>query len=131
MKISNFYTAVVLVSHLLAFSVVAQTNDEQAMLDCENPSGSYEENFCLEIQLNTLDERIEQTFQAKLDLLAQQPYRQEQFKLSQTTWQEFRKAHCQFDTSLEFGTGLAGSIMQCNIAMATQRLEYLQAVSDE
>ena len=109
----------------------AQANGEFTDIDCRNPVGSYEANYCTEQELNRLDATLKQTLQSKLALLSDQTNRVEQLKLAQTRWEDFREAHCDFETSLDFGTGLVGRIMQCHVSLGNQRLEYLQTISKD
>ncbi len=118
--------SVVLASVLLCLSSQVMAKDPQ--VDCNNPQGTYEDNYCAEqaykkadAQLNSIYKKVmnHDNFTEQKSLLTQ----------AQKTWLKYRDEHCEVVVyNNRGGTGFAGFLSNCLTEVTAQRTEALKAL---
>ncbi len=113
-----------LLSGILIQYAIAQPN-----VDCTDPQGTPEINYCAELAYKEADAKLNQVYQkvfAELDKEAK-PLLQK----AQRAWIGFRDAHCESDVfDTRGGTGFLSYLSACLQAVTEQRTQYLQAWSE-
>ncbi|ALG69325.2 lysozyme inhibitor LprI family protein [Beggiatoa leptomitoformis] len=99
-------------------------------VDCENPQGTYEENYCVELSYKAADDDLNTTYKKvmKNDLTAEQ---KALLVTAQKSWIKFRDDHCEFATyNARGGTGFAAFLSGCLRDITLERTAELNAILD-
>lgn len=97
-------------------------------IDCDNPRGTPEINYCTEVAADRADQALEAVFQSRLDSLS--PKAQTLLSESQDAWYSYRQSHCDLVTQGAIGgTGFSAFLNGCREALSLDRAQELETLA--